>query len=307
MPVDLSKLLCVGISSRALFHLEDESRIYERLGLAAYREYQIANESEILRPGTAFQLIKGLLALNTPDQRVVEVIVVSRNNPETGLRIFNSIAHYGLDITRAAFLGMEDLAPQLEAFSIDLFLSSSSKDALEAIDAGIPAAVVYQPPAAIQEDVSVLRIAFDGDAVLFSEESEAIYRERGLDAFLAHESANAMKSLPEGPFAKLLVKLGEIQRRAGEGKSPIRLAIVTARNSPAHERVIRTLRAWGVHVDQAFFLGGVSKDEVLRAYKANIFFDDQEAHLAPASYYVPCALVPYKSGSVLRKPKGATP
>lgn len=300
MPYDLSKLLVVGISSRALFDLEDEARIYERMGLEAYQKYQLDYESEVLRPGTAFQLIKGLLSLNRcGEERRVEVIVISHNNPETGLRVFHSIKHYGLDITRAAFVGDESLTGYLVTFNVGLFLSPSDADVRVAIDANIPAAIVYRPPNAPPTEFDALRIAFDADAVIFSEESEAIFQRDGLEAFLAHEQRNADQMLAEGPLARLLIKLGALQQSV-QGEPPFRIAIVTARNSPAHERVIKTLRAWGVRADAAFFLGGIGKAEVIKTYGAHIYFDDQEAHLARAALHTPCALVPYKSASVLR-------
>jgi 5'-nucleotidase len=304
MGLDLSKLLVVAVSSRALFDLEEEARIYERLGLGAYQAYQLDNEKELLRPGTAFSLVKGLLSLNKADSaRRVEVIVVSHNNPETGLRVFHSIQHFGLDITRAAFVGSEPLLPYLETFNADLLLSPSIADVQAAIDADVPAAIVYRPPNEAAVEFDELRIAFDADAVLFSEESEALYRAKGIDAFLAHEKENADQMLAAGPLARLLIKLGGLQKSiATASEAPFKIAIVTARNSPAHERVIKTLRAWGVRADAAFFLGGVGKAAILKAYGAHIFFDDQEAHLAPAALHTPCALVPYKTASVLRPP-----
>jgi 5'-nucleotidase len=294
-------MLVIGISSRALFDLEEEERIYNKRGLDDYRHYQLEHEDEILDPGTAFPLIKGLLSLNKPgEERVVEVIVVSRNHPETGLRVFHSIRYHHLDISRAAFVGGAALVPYLHAFKVDLFLSRSKEDAQEAIDGGIAAGVLYNPSQIQFGDDDQLRIAFDADAVVFSEESEAIYRAEGLEAFLEHESSKAEEPLPEGPLATLLRKLCTFQ----EGRTPedarVRLGIFTARNSPAHERVIKTLRRWGVRVDEAFFLGGIAKDQFLEAFGAHIFFDDQEAHLAPASRATPSALVLYRTTSVLR-------
>jgi 5'-nucleotidase len=301
VPYDLSKLLVVGVSSRALFDLEEEERLFKTLGLESYRVYQLEKENELLEPGTAFPLIKGLLELNNlgPNRRV-EIVIVSKNHPETGIRMFHSIRHYGLDITRAQFTGGEALNPYLRAFDVDLFLSCSSQDVLAAIDDGIAAAVLYKPPTKVVAEAKQLRIAFDADAVLFSEHSEAIFREHGLSAFLEHEAAKANEPLGEGPLAKLLKKLSVLQEGFEANEAPLRLAIVTARNSPAHERVIKTLRAWNVRIDAAFFLGGVSKDRVLEAFGAHIFFDDQEAHLASTSFTTPSALVPYRSDSILR-------
>lgn len=301
MPYDLSQLLVIGISSRTLFNLEQENRLFREKGLEEYIQYQLEHEDEILKPGTAFPLVKGLLALNELKQeRLVEVIVMSKNSPDTGLRIFNSIRHYDLDITRAALTGGEALSPYLEGFDIDLFLSKSKTDVQVAIDTGVAAALLYDPPGDGSSEIdNKVRIAFDADAVLFSEESEAIYREQGIEAFYENERRNVDKPLQEGPFAKLLKTLSLMQKGFEPADAPVRIAIVTARNSPAHERVIKTLRSWGVRVDSAFFLGGVSKDKILKAYGAQIFFDDQEVHLGLASAVVPSGWVPYPSNSVL--------
>jgi 5'-nucleotidase len=300
MPVDISKCLRIAISSRALFELEEEDRIYDRMGLEAYRTYQLENENRMLEPGTAFPLVRGLLGLNTSEKRRVEIIVVSKNHPETCIRVFKSIQHEGLDIIRAAFTGGESLVPYLEAFEIDLFLSRNKADVEEAIDAGFAAAVLYNQPPPPGEAREQLRIAFDADAVLFSEDSEVVYRNEGLVAFLDHEAAHADEPLAEGPFGRLIVKLIAMQREFEPSSAPLRIAIVTARNSPAHERVIKTLRAWDVGVDAAFFLGGLEKDKILKAFGAHIFFDDQDTHAALAAMSVPSALVPYKTGSRLR-------
>lgn len=298
---DLASVLVVGISSRALFDLEASNAIFENDGLEAYRTYQLERETEPLGKGTAFHLVEALLRLNArAGKRVVEVIVMSRNSPDTGLRVFNSIAHYGLGITRAAFSGGEMLSPYLNAFKVDLFLSKSEEDVQMAIDSGVAAAVLYAPPSDVSTNEDQIRIAFDADAVIFSEASELIYKQEGIEAFWAHEKDHAETPLEEGPFAKLLITLSYLQRHFSSERSPVRIAIVTARNSPAHERVIQTLRRWGVHVDEAFFLGGVSKEEVLQAYRAHIFFDDQDLHLEHAAKVVPSGKVPYKSGSALK-------
>ncbi|MDP3488301.1 MAG: 5'-nucleotidase [Bacillota bacterium] len=297
MPYDLSKYLVVGISSRALFDLSRENEIFEQQGLEAYTAYQRENESRVLDPEAGFPLIKAILNLNNlgDKERKTEVIIMSRNSADTSLRIFNSISHYGLDITRAALAGGESLAPYLSAFKVDLFLSKSEEDVQAAVDAGVAAAYVYDSHPDYSQNIEQIRIAFDGDAVLFSEESELVYQRDGLSAFLEHERQNANKPLHEGPFAKLLKTLSHLQHGMGLAKPPIRTALVTARNSPAHERVIRTLREWNVRVDEAFFLGGVPKDEVLRAFGAHIFFDDQDIHCKPAAAMVPSARVPYRT------------
>ena len=298
MAYDLKNPLVIGISSRALFDLEAENRIFEEQGLTAYEEYQVCHEKELLPRGSAFALVEAFLGLNSLDEnRLVEVIVMSRNSPNTSLRIFNSIDHYGLDITRAALSGGAPIAPYLKAFETDLFLSAHRADVQQAIDSGIAAGRILAGSMPDCAPGDQIRIAFDGDAVLFSSDSEWIYQHRGLDAFSEHERSKADIPMEEGPFAKFLKTIAHIQSRFSDGgASPIRTALVTSRSAPAHERAIKTLRQWGVRVDEAFFLGGVSKREVLNAFGAHIFFDDQLAHAQPASDLVPSAVVPYREG-----------
>ncbi|MBO6061313.1 MAG: 5'-nucleotidase [Clostridia bacterium] len=300
MAFDLTDPLVIGISSRALFDLEKENALFDREGLAAYEAYQVSHEGEILRRGSAFPLVRAFLSLNElQEKRLVEVIVMSRNSPNTSLRIFNSIKSYGLDITRAALTGGAQMTPYLKAFKTDLFLSAHPEDVKEAIDSDIAAGRIL--PGSFPTDpgngIGQIRIAFDGDAVLFSAEAERIYKQQGMEAFKSSESSLADVPLKEGPFAKFLKTIAHIQSLFAERESsPIRTALVTARNAPAHERAIKTLRYWNVRVDEAFFLGGVSKTEVLSAFGAHIFFDDQTIHAEPASAVVPSAVVPYKEG-----------
>ena len=298
MALTLDDKLVVGISSRALFDLEEENKIYEEQGLKAYCDYQIEHENDILKPGTAFPLIKALHNLNCENKHLTEIIIMSKNSADTSLRIFNSIKHYGLDISRAALLSGNSISPYLNTFKTDLFLSANEDDVQEAINAGIAAGIICSHanfPINPSDQIPQIRIAFDGDAVIFSDESEKIYKEKGLEAFAKHEEENAKKPLPEGPFAKLLKTISLIQNQFKEAeKMPIRTALVTARNTPAHERVIRTLRAWDVRIDEAFFLGGIEKTEILKSFGANIFFDDQSVHTDKASRLVPSARVPYK-------------
>ena len=231
------------------------------------------------------------------DLYLTEIIIMSKNSSDTSLRIFNSIEHYGLDISRAALVGGASISPYLGAFKTDLFLSANENDVQEAINANIASGIICDHsnlPINPDDEIPQIRIAFDGDAVIFSDESERIFQAEGLEAFARHEQENAQNPLPEGPFAKLLKTLSLIQKQFPEGEAPIRTALVTARNAPAHERVIRTLRAWGVRIDEVFFLGGVKKSEVLKAFNANIFFDDQATHTDPASKLGPSARVPYK-------------
>ncbi|OEG00336.1 5'-nucleotidase [Vulcanibacillus modesticaldus] len=304
MAYDLKNKLVIAISSRALFNLENENDIFEKKGIEEYSKYQLEHEDDLLEKGSAFPLVEALLRLNEKfEDPIVEVIIISRNSPETGLRIFNSINAYEIDIKRGAFTGGEQITRYLKAFDVDLFLSKNEEDVQQAIDSGIASALIYEPPDDFDPNKQEIRIAFDADAVIFSEESEKIFKEQGLDAFIENEKKNVNKPLPEGPFSKLLKTLSLIKEKENSNEKLIRIAIVTARNSPAHKRVILTLRAWGVKVDEAFFLGGLPKDQVLKAFNAHIFFDDQDTHVKLASGKVPSARVLYKSDSELYKYK----
>ncbi len=294
MPYQLDNKMVIGVSSRALFDLSVENEIFESQGVEAYCNYQIEHEKDVLKPGPGFALIKSLLELNhyCEDRELVEVIIMSRNSADTSLRVFNSIKHYGLNIARAVLVSGASLAPYLTAFHTDLFLSAYGDDVQCAIDNGIASGIICTENIQ-QVDVGQIRIAFDGDAVLFTDESERIFKERGLKAFEENEAANAENPLEEGPFAKFLRKLSDLQKLLGMEDCPIRTALVTSRGAPTHERVLRTLRAWKVRVDEIFFLGGVEKKDVLKAFGAQIFFDDQAVHTISASEAVPAALVPY--------------
>lgn len=294
MSVQLEDRLVVGIASRALFDLREEDRIFREQGLDAYRRFQIDNEDRLLKPGTGFALVKAVQQLNQwSGRKRAEVVIMSRNSTETSLRMFNAIEHYGLDIERAALSGGAPLAPYLRAFSVDLFLSQHEDDVQAALRSGIGAAILYDHSAARAREAGQIRIAFDGDATLFSDESERIFQEQGLEAFVRHEAENARKPLPEGPFAGFLKSLSAIQKEAPPGESPIRTALVTARGRPAHERVIRTLLEWGVVIDEAFFLGGVPKTAFLQAFRPHIFFDDQPVHCERAAEAIPTGRVPF--------------
>ena len=300
MAYDLEHKLVVGVSSRALFDLTYENKIFEENGVEAYRTYQIEHEKDILRPGPGFPLIKALLNLNNlpGKEERVEVIVMSRNSPDTSLRVFHTIEAYGLNITRAVLASGASLAPYLPAFKTDLFLSANEEDVQSAIDSNIAAGIICTEGLQTydcEHQIRQIRIAFDGDAVLFSDESEIIYRERGLEAFEENERRNADSPLQAGPFARFLKTLSELQKDFPGEEAPIRTALVTTRCAPAHERVIRTLRAWNVRIDEVFFLGGIQKKDVLKAFGAHIFFDDQSVHTDLASEVVPAARVPYKT------------
>ncbi len=301
MPYDLSNYLVIGVSSRALFDLSLENEIYENEGLEAYCRYQLEHENDVLKPGTGFALIEAILRINDIEAGVrrTEVVIISRNSADTSLRISNSIDNYHLDITRAAFTGGEPVAKYLNAFEVDLFLSATEEDVQAAVESDVAAGLIYDGPSHNRADpLQQIRIAFDGDAVLFSKESEMIYQNQGLEAFIEHEKVNAQQPLPEGPFAKLLKTLSFLQfdldNNTSQSQPPLRTALVTARNSPAHERVIRTLRTWNVRIDETFFLGGVPKHKILESFSPHIFFDDQHQHCEGAARVVPTARVPHR-------------
>jgi 5'-nucleotidase len=295
MSVNFDGKLVVAISSRALFDLDESHHVFEQDGVEAYHRFQIAHEDEILQPGIAFSLVQKLLALNGlgASAATVEVILLSRNSADTGLRIFNSIRHYQLDIKRAAFTRGESTHPYVAAFGAHLFLSSNQEDVKNALAAGYAAATILPSAASKEATSKQLRIAFDGDAVLFADDSERIYRDSGLDAFERNELKTAMQPMSGGPFKEFLGMLHRIQSSYAEGASPIRTALVTARSAPAHERVIRTLRAWNIRIDEALFLGGLDKGEFLKAFGADIFFDDQKGHCESASQHVATGHVPH--------------
>lgn len=312
----MQECFTIGISSRALFDLEVENAIFENQGVEAYVDYQIAHEKDVLAPGAAFALIQSFLALNQRSrERQIEVVIMSKNSADAALRIFHSIEYYELDITRAALTSGGGIAPYLQAYGVDLYLSFNAKDVREALRAGIAAGVLL-PAATEQKPVFQkgeldnnleIRIAFDGDAVLFSGEAERTFREQGVEAFCEQEKELAEIPLKPGPFAHVLQLISTLQKntaiecatwRVGLPKERrrmpvIRTALVTARSAPAHERVIRTLRAWGIRIDEAFFMGGMDKSQILEAFGAHIFFDDNEENVESASAVVLSARVPW--------------
>ena len=293
MSQQLGDKLVLAISSRALFDLSESHQVYEHDGVEAYRQYQIDHEDEVLAPGEAFPLVEKLLALNARlSEPRVEVILVSRNSADTGLRAFNSIQHYGLGISRAAFVGGRSPDPYLAAFGAHLFLSTHADDVKSALSAGFGAATLLSGGAR-RATSNELRIAFDGDAVLFADEAERIYQDGGLQAFQTHEQQAARMPLGGGPFKPFLAALNRLQRAFDESSCPIRTALVTARSAPAHERVIRTLREWDIRLDESFFLGGLNKSSVLEAFAADVFFDDQTGHCESARQVVATGHVPH--------------
>lgn len=289
-----NKKLVIAISSRALFDLDESHRIFDEQGPEAFHKYHVQRENETLQPGVAFSLVKKLLALNHQPQNktTIEVILLSRNSAEVGIRIFNSIRDHELDISRAAFTSGRSPFRYIKAFGAHLFLSAHAEDVKMALEGGHAAATVITSRR-VNTDSDEIRFAFDGDAVLFSDESERIYREQGLAAFSANETQRSQTPLGVGPFKPFLEALHEIQQHYPVGQSPIRIALVTARCAPAHERVIRTLREWDILVDEALFLGGLPKAQFLKAFGADIFFDDQARHCALASEHVATGHVPF--------------
>ncbi|UHQ19108.1 5'-nucleotidase [Lysobacter sp. KIS68-7] len=288
--------LTVAITSRALFDLEHSHALYEREGVEAYQAHQRAHEDAPLAPGIAFPLVRKLLALNvgTPaDAPRVEVILLSRNSSDTGLRIFNSIHHHQLAISRATFTSGAPTWPYIRPFGAHLFLSANPESVRRALEHGVAAATIL-PARAAQTSHDQLRIAFDGDAVIFGDESERVSQEQGLAAFHDHETTRAREPLSGGPFRGFLDALHRLQAAFPVGENaPIRTALVTARSAPAHERVIRTLREWDVRLDEALFLGGRDKGPFLETFGADIFFDDSSRNIDSARRHVAAGHVPH--------------
>jgi 5'-nucleotidase len=302
--------LVIAISSRALFDLEESHDLFEREGVDAYAAYQRSREDEVLAPGIAFPLVRKLLALNhdaPAGAPRVEVILMSRNSSDTGLRVFNSIQHYGLQIVRATFTSGAPTWPYVKPFGAHLFLSANAESVRRALEHGVAAATLLPAPTIDPDrdgggqgryghDAHVLgqiRIAFDGDAVLFGDEGERMSREDGLEAFARHERENAHEPLSGGPFRAFLDALHRLQAAYPAEGCPIRTALVTARSAPAHERVIRTLREWGIRLDEALFLGGRAKGPFLQAFGADIFFDDSPHNIDSAREHVAAGHVPH--------------
>ncbi len=290
MPASLSGQLVVAISSRALFDFEEENRLFEAEDDRAYMQLQLERLDHSAKPGVAFSLVNKLLAFNAEAPNV-EVVILSRNDPVSGMRVFRSAQHYGLAIQRGVFTRGQPPWRYLQPLAANLFLSTNEADVRSALQAGVPAARVY-PHSRHASDAhpNQVRIAFDGDAVLFSDEAEQVFQRSGLDAFQSHEREHSATPLAAGPFKPLLLALQRLQHGPPHGMQ-IRTALVTARSAPAHERAIRTLMDWNIEVDEAMFLGGLPKGEFLREFEPDFFFDDQTGHIENASKHVPAGHV----------------
>jgi len=291
MPISLDGQLVVAISSRALFDFEEENKVFEQSDDRAYMKLQLERLEAPAKPGVAFSLVKKLLAFNDANTQRVEVVILSRNDPVSGMRVFRSAQHYGLPIQRGSFTRGQSPWRYLKPLNANLFLSTHLSDVRAALDAGVPAAQVYPNSAhASEAHPHEVRIAFDGDAVLFSDEAERVFQAEGLSAFQAHEHAKASQPLSAGPFKPLLTALHRLQQESTPAVR-IRTALVTARSAPAHERAIRTLMEWNIEVDEAMFLGGLPKGEFLKEFEPDFFFDDQTGHIESASQHVPAGHV----------------
>lgn len=323
MAVDFTKTLIVAISATALFDLsESENHLLNLLkqrpdqAIKEFRDYMAERENEPLTIGAGYPLIQALLNLNnyctscgdsdsdsdiqTP---LVEVVIVSKSSPDTGIQVLNAIRDAGLNISRSAFISGGPVAPYIDDFNVDLFLTTNREDAQQVADAHICACAILDatPVNTYELDTDQLRIAFDGDAVLFDDSGELLYKQKGLQAFHDREAKMIDRPIEKGPYAELLIKLSKLQQRlpARVNHCPIKVALVTARNAPADLRAIKTLRSWGVDVDMAFFLGGLEKTAVLKTFAPHIFFDDSIKHITAARSFMPTALVPYHSTSLL--------
>lgn len=303
MPYQIEDKFVIAVASSALFDLTESDRVFRTKGEEEYRQYQREHEMDVLNTGVAFPLIKRLLGMNgsTAEDQLVEVVLLSRNDPDTGLRVFKSIEHYKLPISRAVFVTGSNPFQYMEAFNASLFLSGNPADVKEAVERGFPAGCIYPTDFIDDDEDQELRIAFDFDGVIADDSAESVFQGGGaLQLFHDHEKLNAGEPLPGGPLIRFFTEISKLQKREIEKKKDnpeykpkIRVAIATARNAPAHERVITTLRQLDIRVDEAFFLGGVDKGRVLRIFKPHIFFDDQVGHIEGVARIVPSVHVPF--------------
>ncbi len=302
MPYPIQKKLVVGISSNALFDLKKEDDIFINEGLGAYRKYQVEHREDFLKEGIAFPFISRFLNINDvySDEKPVEVVLLSKNSPETGVRIFNSIKHYKLDISRAAFMSGKTAYEYIPAFNISLFLATDEKDVQLAMGAGYGAGRIIRTEIVDDSHIKELRVAFDFDGVIADDEAETIYKEQGIKKYYEYETEHSGDALRPGPLADFFKKISFLQKLESkkESKDPtykkiLKTAIITARNAPAHERAINTLKEWGVSVDEMFLLGGVEKKRILDIMKPHLYFDDQLSHLDGSIQNIPLVHIPF--------------
>ncbi len=302
MAYELEKRLVIGLASSALFNLDESDRVFQEMGEDAYRNYQREHQHDVLEKGVAFPFIKRLLTLNelNPQDPPVEVVLLSRNDPDTGMRVMHSIEHYGLNMTRALFLQGREPYKYIEALNISLFLSANEQDVKEAINAGYSAGQVLESNINDDDTDEELRIAFDFDGVIADDQAETVYQQENLDAFHKHEKENAAVTHNEGPLLTFLRKVAHIQQlelakkeQDSSYRPKLRVSIVTARSAPSHERVINTMRSWNIIVNEAYFLGGIEKKKVLEVLNPHIFFDDQKLHLEKSSDILPSVHIPF--------------
>ncbi|MFD2673083.1 5'-nucleotidase [Marinicrinis sediminis] len=303
MPYEIENKFVIAVASSALFDLSESDRVYQVEGEDKYRAYQREHENDVLQQGVAFPLIKRLLGMNgtSPDDQLVEVVLLSRNDPDTGLRVFKTIEHYGLPISRAAFVTGNNPVKYMNAFNATLFLSANPQDVQEAVKEGFPAGCIYPSDYQDNEEDAELRLAFDFDGIIADDSAERVFQEgKVLNQFHQHERMKAAIPLPAGPIFRFFKEISKLQKKELEKakkdtdyKPKIRIGIATARNAPAHERVITTLREQDIRVDEAFFLGGIDKSRVLKEFRPHIFFDDQVSHIASVARHFPCVHVPF--------------
>lgn len=298
----IEKKLAIAVSSSALFDLEESDRVFRENGPKEYKAFQEANIDKILGKGVAFPFIRRFLSINRhfPDRQPVEVVLLSRNSTTTGRRVFRSIQYYDLDISRAAFLSGASPFPYIPAFNASLFLSANESDVQQAIAVNYPAGIVMPSKVIDDDNDPELRVAFDFDGVIADDESEAVYKKGDINAFHTHETSHKAQPHNPGPLADLFQKLSfmqgleaKLEKQEPNYKRMLRTAIITARNAPAHERVVTTLENWGVWSDETFFLGGMEKNRILSVFKPHIFFDDQRAHLKQSADNIPMVHVPF--------------
>lgn len=317
MPYPIEKKLVIAVTSRAVFDMAEANQVFDDEGLETFKQYQLQRLDEPLAPGVAYPFIRRLLHLNTlyPDQHPVEVVVLSRSDPASGRRFYRSCQHHGLDITRGAFLSGKSPYPYINSFNASIFLSANEQDVIGALSANLPAGLVLPSKAIDDHSDHELRVVFDFDGVLADHEAEAVYRaSNNLDMFMQHEMKKAAAPHNPGPLKELFTKIGYFQKlemrreREEHGYVPaVRVAIVTARNAPANERVITTLESWGMSATETFFMGGIDKSRVLSVLKPHIFFDDQMVHLESASETIPSVFIPFGGADsvVVKHPKNS--